>query len=203
MGKVAAAMTVTTLITQFKITQLLFVGLAGATDPSLKIGDVVISEKLYQHDMDASPLFNRYEVPLTGKIFFEADASLMAIALRAVHAYTSRISSRIDPKLLKEFKISDPKCIKGVIASGDKFVGNVSDTQTIMQRMPETRAVEMEGAAVAQVCDEYGLPFLVIRIISDLANHSSHIDFPRFISEITSIYSSGVVKGILDEITHL
>lgn len=197
-GKVASSSSVTTLINEFKINRLLFVGVAGATDPGLNIGDIVASEKLYQHDMDARPLFKKGEIPLIGKTFFNADCALLSEAVKAANQFTAKIKEEISAELLTEFGILEPKCIRGVIASGDMFVGDPSKTSEILETCPETSAVEMEGAAVAQVCDMYKVEFVIIRIISDLANHSAHIDFPRFIAEVAKIYSANIIKIILD-----
>lgn len=72
-GKVAAAATVSTLIHVFNVTEVIFTGVAGAIDPTLNIGDIVIAKRLYQHDMDARPLMQQFEIPLLGKTFFECD----------------------------------------------------------------------------------------------------------------------------------
>src|ERR1700761_8445415 len=70
-GKVAAATTVSTLILEFKITELIFTGVAGAIDPRLKIGDIVLGQRLIQHDMDARPFMAQFEIPLLGKTFLD------------------------------------------------------------------------------------------------------------------------------------
>jgi adenosylhomocysteine nucleosidase len=72
-GKVAAALTTATLVEKFGVTHILFTGVAGAGDASIRVGDIVVAESLVQHDMDASPLFPRYEVPLTGLTHFLSD----------------------------------------------------------------------------------------------------------------------------------
>ena len=73
-GKVAASITATSLITKFRIDQLIFTGVAGATAPDLNIGDIVVSGELYQHDLDPRPLFPKHEVPLTGITFFKGSS---------------------------------------------------------------------------------------------------------------------------------
>src|SRR3954468_3702314 len=75
-GKVAAAMTATTLVEKFGVTHILFTGVAGSGDPSVHVGDIVVAESLVQHDIDASPLFPRFEVPLTGQTHFQPDQQL-------------------------------------------------------------------------------------------------------------------------------
>ncbi|OZB47230.1 MAG: 5'-methylthioadenosine/S-adenosylhomocysteine nucleosidase, partial [Thiomonas sp. 14-66-4] len=89
-GKVAAACTATSLLTEFACGTLLFTGTAGSLDQDVKVGDIVVADDLLQHDLDASPLFPRFEVPLTGKSRFKADphwaARLMDAARTAVDA---------------------------------------------------------------------------------------------------------------------
>ena len=68
-----------------------------------------------------------------------------------------------------------------------------------MTDQPETLVVEMEGAAVAQVCHEYAIPFVVIRTVSDRANDSAHIDFPKFIQEVAQLYSQSIVFMFLEK----
>ncbi len=76
-GKVASAMTATTLIGRYKIDALIFIGVAGAMAEKLNIGDVIIGNKLYQHDMDARPLFKKHEIPLTDTVFFIANGEAL------------------------------------------------------------------------------------------------------------------------------
>lgn len=196
-GKVASATTATSLITEFKIDQLIFTGVAGATTPNLNIGDIVISEQLYQHDMDARPLMPRHEIPLTGITFFKANPALVEKARVATDGLFSSLSKQISHDVLKTFNITDPKCAVGTIATGDQFVSDRKHTDAIMAEKPETIAVEMEGAAVAQVCSDYKIPFVVIRTISDKADHSSAIDFSKFIDNIAKHYSEHVVTNML------
>lgn len=199
-GKVAAATTATSLVTEFKIDQLIFTGVAGASAPTLNIGDIVISSQLYQHDMDARPLMPRHEIPLTGVTFFKADPTLIRKAQAATRGLLVTLSQKIPAEELAAFNITQPKCILGTIATGDQFIGDTARTSAIMFEKSETAAVEMEGAAVAQVCADYEIPFVVIRTISDKADHQSSIDFPRFIEKIARHYSEHIVTGILLEL---
>lgn len=195
-GKVAAAATATSLITEFKINQLIFTGVAGAVFPDLKIGDIVIGAQFYQHDMDARPLFEKYVIPLTGMIFFQADTALIKKAEIACTHFLKSLTESIADSSLKEFGITQPKCIIGSIASGDQFITDPKKTAAILSSQPQTTAVEMEGAAVAQVCHDYSIPFVVIRTISDLANHSAPLDFPKFINQIAKHYSENIIRNI-------
>ncbi|MGK4566848.1 5'-methylthioadenosine/adenosylhomocysteine nucleosidase [Flavobacterium sp. 3HN19-14] len=199
-GKTAAAATVATLISEYKITELFFTGVAGAIHPDLKIGDIVIGTKLIQHDMDARPLMAQYEIPLIGKTFFQADELQTSMAEKAVNKVLENkvLHEIISDESLKEFNIKNPKLHIGTIASGDQFFANESRKHDLILRIPSVLCVEMEGAAVAQVCYEYDLPFAIIRTISDTADESSHIDFPSFINEVSSKYSTAIIKNIFD-----
>lgn len=198
-GKVAAATTISTLILKFNITGLIFTGVAGGISSDLKIGDIVIGTELVQHDMDAFPLFPTYEIPLIGKTFFKADDQLVELASKSVqtifeNSYLHRVISDED---LKQFNIQQPKMLQGLIASGDQFFRENSQKEKLIASLPTTLCVEMEGAAVAQVCYEYGIPFVIIRTISDEADHHSTIDFTKFTARISNIYSIEIIKQII------
>ncbi len=195
-GKVASASTVATLILKFEVDVVLFTGVAGAMDNALDIGDVVVGEAFYQHDMDARPIFKQFEIPLAGKSFFLASKKLNTKLLSATEAFLH--SDAIDDDVKKTFAITAPKVITGAIASGDKFVSSNKDAERIKQALPQVKCVEMEGAAVAQVCAEYDVPFGIIRTISDSANHTADIDFMKFTQEVASKYSIGIIRNFLN-----
>ena len=85
-GKVAAATTATTLIEAFGVSRIVFTGVAGGVGPGVQVGDVVVARNFVQHDMDASPIFPRYHMPLYGRSRFECDSALSAMLLDATHA---------------------------------------------------------------------------------------------------------------------
>lgn len=196
-GKVAAATTVSTLIHDFNITELVFTGVAGAINPDLNIGDIVIAKRLIHHDMDARPLMNRFEVPLLDKTYFEGDANLVQKASQSISLLleSNTLHTVIKDNDLDAFNITNPRLHIGDIASGDQFFSSIQQKQPLHATLPSTLCVEMEGAAVAQVCYEHGLPFAIIRTISDVADETSHIDFPLFVRNIASKYSVEIVKG--------
>lgn len=194
-GKVAAAATTTQLINDYKLTELIFTGVAGALDPELNIGDVVVGKHLYQHDMDASPLYKKLEIPLLHKTYFET-ANAEKLLLATTH-FIENYKSYINFKHQQLFSITNPKVIVGNIASGDEFISSKEKIKTLTQLIPTVSCVEMEGAAVAQVCYEYNLPFSIVRIISDKANDNAEIDFPTFASTIASNYALGILKNYL------
>lgn len=198
-GKVASASTTTTLINKFAVDFVLFTGVAGAVDNQLNIGDIVIGNGLYQHDMDARPLFDQFQIPLTTNIIFEPKAIDIEKLEKAAKVFVNKIETLFTKDLLTRFSIFKPSVYLGLIASGDQFISdpNIHENLNFIHKNTKTLAVEMEGASVAQVCDEHSIPYVIIRVISDKADHSAAIDFQAFISEIASKYSSGIVKEYL------
>lgn len=180
-GKVAAAMTAATLVEKFEVTHILFTGVAGSADFGVNVGDVVIAEALVQHDMDASPLFPRFEVPLTGLSHLPTDRELserLAVAARTFLEATS-----------------GPQLHRGLIGSGDQFIDDAVRLAALKDALPGLLAVEMEGAAVAQVCFELGIPFTVIRTISDNANETAATDFMHFVKTVASRYTFEIIRN--------
>ena len=201
-GKVAATTTATTLIHEFKITELLFTGVAGAISSELKIGDIVLGKRLIQHDMDARPLMNQYEIPLLSKTYFETDSTHLDIVSKVINIVfeNKSLHSVIGEQDLMEFNISQPKLFIGDIASGDQFFSTNEQKQKLNRQLPNVLCVEMEGAAVAQVCYEYEIPFSIIRTISDVADETAHIDFPSFIKKISGKYAAEIIKNIYNQL---
>jgi adenosylhomocysteine nucleosidase len=201
-GKVAAATTATTLIHEFKITELLFTGVAGAIHSDLKIGDIVLGNRLIQHDMDARPMMQQFEIPLLGKTYFESDSNHLDIAKKSISKLLENNSlyAVITNEDLDEFSIVQPQLVIGEIASGDQFFSSNEQKKNIKTLLPDVLCVEMEGAAVAQVCYEYEIPFCIIRTISDVADDQSPIDFPSFIKKISSKYAAEIIKNIFKAI---
>jgi len=192
-GKVAAATTAALLIHEFDTSALVFTGVAGGLADGVRVGDVVIARELLQHDMDASPLFPRYEVPLTGRARFAADAAL-ADALRAAtqrclaaaHAWPGAAARRA-------LGVTAPRWHEGLVISGDRFVSTSVESQALRAALPQALAVEMEGAALAQVCADFGRPFAVLRTISDRADDSAHVEFTSFVAEVASAYTRAIL----------
>lgn len=183
-GKVAAATTATHLIVGHGVDEIVFTGVAGAAAPSLRVGDVVVASSLIQHDMDARPLYPRHEIPLLGRTAFEVAPERVERAVAAAR---------------RHLRGTERKAGAGSIASGDRFFASQADLDELLGRLPEVLCVEMEGAAVAQVCHEYGVPLTVIRTISDAANEEAPMDFTRFVEEIASGTSHGILKELLAE----
>lgn len=192
-GKVAASSTVTTMIDRFEITALVFSGVAGGIGPGVVIGDLVVADDLVQHDFDASPIFPRYVVPSLERSHLEADPVIVAALTAAAEAVADR-----PPAGLGDFTDRRPSVHCGTVASGDRFVDDAAEVRDLLGRLRGVLAVEMEGAAVAQVCLERGIPFGVVRTISDRADADAPVDFLRFVDEVAAPVGAAVVRATLE-----
>lgn len=179
-GKVAAATTAAILLERFKPRAVVMTGLAGAVDPRLAVGDIVIADRLVHHDLDARPLFARHEVPLLGVTELVADRALADRLAAAAVAF-----------------VGAPRVWRGLVSSGDQFFASADAVAALRALLPDTLAVEMEGAAVAQVCHEHGVPFAIARVISDTADHAAAVDFSRFLATACGPYARALVAGLL------
>lgn len=191
-GKVAAATTTTTLIEAFGAQRLVFTGVAGGIAPGVQVGDVVVAQAFVQHDMDASPLFPRYQIPLYGRERFACDAVMSEALLAATRAGLSHLGL---PATVHH----------GLIASGDRFVSAAEEARQLHAALSEAGhaplAVEMEGAAVAQVCHDYAIPYAAVRTISDCADDAAHVDFPKFVTEVASRYALAIIDEFVRRMT--
>jgi len=195
-GKVAAATTATVLLERFGVSQMLFTGVAGGLAAQARVGDVVVATEFLQHDMDAAPLFPTYEVPLYGLSHFKTDAALTAELELAAATVLQR--GLLDASTLHAFGMQQAQSHqaqthRGLILSGDRFVSTRAESQRLQQALPEALAVEMEGAAVAQVCHDFGVPFAALRTISDRADDDAHADFLKFVERVASRYSAAIL----------
>lgn len=194
-GKVAAAVTAVTLIRQFDVAELIFTGLAGALADQCRIGDIVIATNLAQHDLDARPFFRRHEVPLLGRIEFATEIRLCNELERAArHFLRTAASNPVMCEAAAAFGIIDPAVHHGQILSGDQFIGDGATAADLLVRFPHALVVEMEGAAVAQVCHEHGVACAILRTVSDRADGNAHVDFGSFLASIASTYSDGILR---------
>ena len=196
-GKVAAAITATVLVERFGVGQIVFTGAAGGLGRDVRVGDVVVADGFMQHDMDASPLFPRFEVPLYGRARFDTDRTLSRRLAGAAQAVLSNPRQTLGADAVAEFALHDPRVHSGLVISGDRFISTTQDSSALRAALPEALAVEMEGAAVAQVCHDYGLPFAALRTISDRADDAAHIEFMHFIDEVASRYSAAILDAWL------
>jgi len=197
-GKVNAAMVTALLVLHYRPSELIFCGIAGGINPNLHPGDIVIAAKTAQHDF-GNLTTQGMEVrgtksPMTwmrNPVFLEPDARLLALAEAAG----------------KRIKLADietangkrrPRIIKGVVATGDIFVASPAKKAELRKALG-TDAVEMEGAAVAQVCRDLRVPWLVIRSISDSADHNALQDFDSF-TALAAQNSAHLVMDIVEQL---
>jgi adenosylhomocysteine nucleosidase len=178
-GKVNAAMTTTLLIEHFKPQYIIFTGIAGAVNPELRPGDIVIAEKTAHHDMGTvwpEGLFvkgvkNRLD-GMENPVFFPADKTLVTCAQRAADLIDMQRVETIAGQRI-------PKIITGVIVTGDSFIASTEKCAELRKKL-EADAVEMEGAAVAQICYQRQIDHLIIRSISDSADEGAVLDKQMF-----------------------
>ena len=162
-GKVAAAMCTQTMILKYAPDRIINTGVGGSLSTKLAIGDVAVAESLVQHDMDTSPLGDPVGL-ISGinVIKMPADEKVVEMLIRGVEA------------------LDGIKALKGVIASGDQFIASEEKKKFIVDNFGAL-VCEMEGASIAQVCYTNGVPFGVVRAVSDCADGSSHMDYGEFL----------------------
>ncbi|NAW58097.1 MULTISPECIES: 5'-methylthioadenosine/S-adenosylhomocysteine nucleosidase [unclassified Vibrio] len=177
-GKVAAAVGTTILLDQFQPDVVINTGSAGGFDSSLNLGDVVISSEVRHHDADVTAF--GYEMgQMAGQpAAFQADAQLMNIAERALE------------------QMEDKHAVRGLICTGDTFVCTAQRQAFIRQHFPTVIAVEMEASAIAQTCHQFGVPFVVVRAISDVADKESPMSFEEFLPLAAKSSSAMVIKMV-------
>ena len=191
-GKVSAARATTRLIASSlnsnPLDFLLFTGVAGGVNTNLKQWDIVISESVIQHDMDARPLFEKYEIPAikSKKIFTDE------IFLKKVY---SSLNEKLKKKELKGFG----KLFKGLIATGDMFISDKNKIKQLSEDINGILAVEMEGAAFAQVAVQEEFSWIVMRVISDGAKEEAGDEFSVFLKKY-KLRSFDLIKIFLDSL---
>ena len=201
-GKVAAATTATALIERFGVARIVFTGVAGGVGDGVNVGDVVVAQDYLQHDMDASPLFPRWEVPGYARSRLVCDAALSATLLEAAHACVSSARGQFGLEYVPQSTSEDAlhRAHHGLVASGDRFVSAADEAHRLRTTLHDAGhnvlAVEMEGAAIAQVCHMLNTPFVVIRSLSDIAGKESPSSFEAYL-EIASKNSSAMVLELL------
>ncbi|CAN5603526.1 5'-methylthioadenosine/adenosylhomocysteine nucleosidase [soil metagenome] len=175
-GKVNAAVSTQCLLLE-GVDAVIFTGVAGALDPELGVGDLVVSTDLVQHDVDVSALgYALGEVPGEG-LAWAADARLHELALAAAR------------------EAPDVQVKAGRIVSGDQFIADAAKVRWLRRTFGAVCA-EMEGASAAQVCARYRVPFVVVRSISDAADDHAEGDFRAF-AELAAFQAERVVRAML------
>jgi adenosylhomocysteine/aminodeoxyfutalosine nucleosidase len=160
-GKVNSTLTTATMIEVFNCEKILFSGVAGAINENLNIGDLIIADKLCQHDLDITAFGHPHGFVPESKIFIETCKDINLIAF----------------EVAKELSL---KLQVGVIATGDQFIANQEKKEWIKNTF-DADAIEMEGASVGFVCDSLNVPFFALRAISDSANMDAGFDFDKFL----------------------
>jgi adenosylhomocysteine nucleosidase len=179
-GKVNAARTTQILIDNIKVDYIFNIGVAGGIDESLCVGDIVLGEKLVQHDFDITA-FNHEKgyIPSVG-VYIDTDTYLLTLA----------------DSVFKS--LEDVSFKRGIIASGDIFCTELKMSQKINSKF-NALCVEMEGASIAQVCYLSHVPFLIIRSISDVPNNNNVVTYEEFLSSSCKVVANAMSK-VLEEL---
>ncbi|WP_425255603.1 5'-methylthioadenosine/adenosylhomocysteine nucleosidase [Mammaliicoccus sciuri] len=179
-GKVNAAITATLLINEFKPDLIINTGSAGSVDSELNIGDIIISNKVYYHDVNATAFgYKLGQVPSMPE-FYETDSKLIDLAKSSIEQL-------------------DLNGIVGEVATGDSFIGSIGQRKEVKSNFPTASVVEMEAGAIAQTCYQYNVPIIVTRAVSDLADKESDVTFEEFL-KVACVNSSKIVKLLLNRV---
>lgn len=192
-GKVAAAATTAAVLTAERPARVVFSGIAGSLRDDLKVGDMVVARRLYQHDLDASPFFPPMQVPL-----------LNVSALPTDDAMSKELNAAAGVFFAEDFEAAmgshaarlgeGHRSVIADIATGDVIVASKEARARVRRVVPTAACVEMEGAAVAQVCHEFGVPFACMRIISDNADETVHQEDVMMMATLAGKYTAGVLR---------
>jgi adenosylhomocysteine nucleosidase len=196
-GKVASATTSTYLIEHFGVNRMIFTGVAGGVNETMHAGDVVVASKLYNESPNGvdEP---QDVIPLWDGSGFRSDL----LFCRASHAAATKfleddLRRRIAAELLVQYRIRRPKVVEGYITGGD-YSPDESDFRTsVPHGAVGVACVEMEGAAMAQVCQDYSVSSVVIRTISESIGEGDPDRFHQFVKHVASTYSRGILKNLL------
>jgi adenosylhomocysteine nucleosidase len=180
-GKVNAAMSTTILIQRYQPDYVINTGSAGGFLQSLNVGDVVISSEVRHHDVDVTAFGYEYGQVPGLPAAFPADRRLVEAAVQAVH------------------EMANVQVVKGTIATGDSFMNDPERVEFVRSKLPNLYAVEMEAAAVAQVCHQFNVSFVVIRALSDIAGKESDISFDQFLKK-AALHSSELVLSMIQRL---
>ena len=173
-GKVFASLTASTMIEKFGCDTLLFSGVAGGINPKLQIGDLIIADKLCQHDLDITAFGHPHGFVPGGKVFIETTKELRDVAIKVANE-------------------NNLKVIEGTIATGDQFVHS-NERKQFIENTFNADALEMEGASVAVVCDALSVPFFILRAISDTADMDAGFDFDEFLKSSAKNSADYLIK---------
>lgn len=180
-GKVNAAVGTTLLIQEHQPDYIINTGSAGGFDPQLQVGDVVISSEVRYHDVDATVFGYEYGQVPQMPVFFTPDDFLVEIAERAAKAEMQE------------------NVVKGLIATGDSFMSDGERVASVKAKFPTLQAAEMEAGAIAQVCHQFGTPFVIIRSLSDIAGKNADVSFDQFL-QVAAKNSAKLILSMLKEL---
>ena len=194
-GKVSASRAATRLLAlegdTIPIKTLIFTGVAGALNHDLKQWDIIVPNKVCQYDMDARPIFDKYIIPSLNKKYLETNSLLQKWAFDSMKKYLEDNNSS-----------NFGKIYDGIIGTADKFISNEKSRDLIIKEFPRMQAVEMEGAAVAQVAYQEEVPWLLIRVISDSADKAAVQNFEDFLGDYSK-FSWNLIEVILKNISSI
>lgn len=178
-GKVNAGICVQILHDLFSVTHVINTGVAGSLRAEINIGDIVVSTDALQHDMDVTALgYKTGQIPQIPVFSFEADKTLCDTA--------EALCRKVNP---------DIQVFRGRVVSGDQFISSKDRKEFLIQTF-DACCTEMEGAAIAQAAYLNGLPFVIIRAISDKADDSAQMDYPTF-EHGAALHSAKLVEAML------
>ena len=182
-GKVAASIATTLLLDRFGPRYVINTGSAGGFDPNLNVGDVIISDEVRFHDVDVTAF--GYEIGQMAQqpAAFIADKELIALAERCL-AEQSDINSAV-----------------GLICTGDQFMHRELQLHNATTAFPTMKACDMEAAAIAQVCHQFHVPFVVVRALSDIAGKEQAKSFEAFL-ELAAQHSCAMVLAMIAKSAH-
>ncbi len=186
MGKVNAAIVTTLLADRFGCRTIVFSGVAGGLDPALSIGDVVVADRIVQHD---AGVLEKEKI----RPYQPGHAPIINPSDRLGYPVDTKLLARVRERLAG---ISVPgQIVYGTVLTGDQYL-NCESTRAWLLAELGGQAIEMEGGAVAQVCEAFGLPWLVIRALSDLAGGNALFDFTAFVEQ-ASATSATILRRLL------
>jgi len=176
-GKVNAAMATSILMERFKPSHVINTGSAGGFSTNMQVGDVVVGNEVVHHDVDVTAFNYEYGQVPNMPATFQADHKLM------------QMTEKIVEQLMLNYET-------GLIATGDSFMNDPKQVESVKELFPTMIAVEMEGAAIAQVCYQYKIPFIIIRALSDIAGSESPVTFQEYL-QLAARNAANIISEIV------
>lgn len=192
-GKSAAATSATIMIDRFAVKRVIHIGLAGSVNGAVKSGDVVLVNRAYYRDLNMKGVLglDKGEIPILNRSFFPSDKALFAMAQIVIKRTVEEFTV-----WGKEF---DPVLHVGAIATGDTFVEEKEEL-ALQKENPRLYCADMETAAIAQVCYEFQVPFLAVKIISEKKTTLKSFAFNDFVENFSSVISAKIAEQLVDKL---